>query len=131
MSHAPSRSALLLVILAGLYGAAGVALAAVAAHRLDSPLLGAASNFLMLNAAALVALAAAAHAFAAGARLGAPAWAIALGTLLFCGDLTLRALNGASPWPMAAPTGGTLMILGWLGVAIGAALAAAGRSPRA
>ncbi|WP_036306437.1 DUF423 domain-containing protein [Methylopila sp. 73B] len=124
MSLAPSRSALLLVIFAGLYGAAGVALAAVAAHRVDSPLLGTASNFLMLNAAALVALAAAAQVFAAGARLTVPAWAIALGTLLFCGDLTLRALNGASPSPMAAPTGGTLIILGWLGVAIGAVLAA-------
>lgn len=124
MSHAPSRSPLLLILFAGLFGAAGVALAAVAAHRVDSPLLGTASNFLMLNAAALVALAAAARAFAAGARLVVPAWGIALGTLLFCGDLTLRALNGGSPWPMAAPTGGTLMILGWLSVAIGALLVA-------
>lgn len=129
MSQAPSRSALLLVILAGLYGAAGVALAAVAAHRVDSPLLGTASTFLMLHAGALVALAAASQVFAAGAKLAVPAWAIALGTLLFCGDLTLRALNGASPWPMAAPTGGTLMIIGWLGVAIGATLTALRRLP--
>jgi len=37
-----------------------------------------------------------------------------VGTLLFCGDLSLRAFGGQRLFPFAAPIGGSLMIAGWL-----------------
>jgi uncharacterized membrane protein YgdD (TMEM256/DUF423 family) len=46
------------------------------------------------------------------------AWALALGVTLFSGDLTARAFLGTSLFPMAAPSGGVLMMAGWLGVAV-------------
>lgn len=117
-----SRSKLLLISVAGLYGAAGVATAAAAAHMTGDTRLGTASNFLMLTAPALVAAAAAAQAFALGRLVMIPAWGLAIGALLFCGDLLVRVAFGASPLPMAAPVGGTVMIVSWIGVAVGAAL---------
>jgi len=41
-----------------------------------------------------------------------------LGTLLFSGDLTARAFAGGRLFPMAAPSGGSLMILSWIALAI-------------
>jgi uncharacterized membrane protein YgdD (TMEM256/DUF423 family) len=40
---------------------------------------------------------------------------------LFAGDLTLRQYAGHSLFPMAAPTGGTLLIASWLVLAAAAA----------
>ena len=40
---------------------------------------------------------------------------------LFAGDLTLRQFAGHSLFPMAAPTGGTLLIVSWLLLAVAAA----------
>jgi uncharacterized membrane protein YgdD (TMEM256/DUF423 family) len=39
---------------------------------------------------------------------------------LFAGDLSLRQYAGHGLFPMAAPTGGTLLILSWLAVAVSA-----------
>ncbi|HVI28230.1 DUF423 domain-containing protein [Hansschlegelia sp.] len=118
-----SRSALLLLALAGLYGAAGVAGAAAGAHMTGDPRLGTASTFLMLNAAAMPGVVAAS---AALGRLGLlPAAGLALGALLFSGDLMIRVAYGTSPLPMAAPTGGVILILSWvafMALAIAAAL---------
>ncbi|MFC3692066.1 DUF423 domain-containing protein [Chenggangzhangella methanolivorans] len=119
-----SRSPLALLAVAGLYGAAGVATAAVAAHISGDTRLGTASTFLMLHAAVLVGLAGAARAFGIGLPLLVPAWGVALGTLLFCGDLIVRVVYGASPLPVAAPTGGTILIVSWLGVTVGAVVGA-------
>ena len=47
---------------------------------------------------------------------------IVLGTMLFCGDLAIRALAQVSLIPMAAPTGGVMLMLGWLGLAVAALL---------
>jgi len=116
-----SRSAISLLTVAGLYGALGVATAAAGAHMSGDPRLATASSFLMLHAAALVGLSGAARAFGVGLALLIPAWGIALGALLFCGDLIVRTAYGASPIPMAAPIGGTVLIVSWLGVSIGAA----------
>ena len=56
---------------------------------------------------------------------------------LFAGDLTLRQYAGHSLFPMAAPTGGTLLIVSWLALAVAAAwprrvdlLGHAGTGPR-
>jgi uncharacterized membrane protein YgdD (TMEM256/DUF423 family) len=113
--------ALIVAGLAGLAGACGVGLAAAGAHVSASPLLTTAANFLLMHAAATLALAALALAsprrggwFLCGAVL------FLLGGFLFCGDLAVRALAGVRLFPMAAPVGGSLLILGWLTTAIAA-----------
>ena len=117
------RAAALLLALAGLMGAAGVALAARAAHGGEASLASAA-QFLVIHAAAVAGLA------GRGRRIGAAALVLALGTCLFSADLALRALAGTRLFALAAPAGGLLMILGWLGLAL-AGLLAAGRAAQA
>jgi uncharacterized membrane protein YgdD (TMEM256/DUF423 family) len=105
-----------------LAGAAGVALAAVAAHKVDSPALATAAMMLMLHATAAVAL------LAVAMRLALAGWWLKLAALmlaaatLFSGDIALHTLSGSHVFPMAAPTGGSLLIASWLGVALLAAL---------
>jgi len=53
------------------------------------------------------------------------AWIV--GAALFSGDVTLRAFAGHRLFPMAAPTGGIILIAAWLGLAA-AAVAALVRS---
>jgi len=53
----------------------------------------------------------------------AAGFALALGAALFAGDLMMRDLAGHSLFAMAAPTGGTLAIAAWLGIAASALLA--------
>ncbi len=118
------RSWIILVsALAGLYGAAGVALAAAGAHRSGNPNVVTAAYFLLFHAAALVGLCTA----AAVAQRAVPAMVaaslIACGTLLFSGHLALHALAGLVPIPFAAPVGGSLTILGWLVAAVALPLA--------
>ncbi len=116
--------ALTAAALAGLAGACGVALAAAGAHLSASPLLTTAANFLLIHAVAALALAGLAIAAPrrGGWFLGAAALFL-LGGFLFSSDLAARALAGARLFPMAAPTGGALLIVGWL-VTFVAALAA-------
>jgi uncharacterized membrane protein YgdD (TMEM256/DUF423 family) len=47
-----------------------------------------------------------------------------LGMILFCGDFAMRALTERALFRMAAPSGGILLIVGWLLAAFAAALAA-------
>lgn len=115
-----SRATAALVAVAALYGAAGVATAAAAAHRVDDPSLGTASTFLMIHALAILVLVAVAGAYGAGRLLTVPAGVIAIGVLLFSGSLILKVFLGASPLPAAAPVGGALLIVGWLAAAAGA-----------
>ena len=100
-------------VLAGVFGAAGVALAAVGAHRSSDPNIVTAAHFLLFHAPALIALCAVARVTGTRSPLIA-ASLIALGAFLFSGELALKALTGMAPVPLAAPTGGLLMILGWL-----------------
>jgi uncharacterized membrane protein YgdD (TMEM256/DUF423 family) len=46
-----------------------------------------------------------------------------LGALLFSGDIALRAFAGHRLFPMAAPSGGALLIGGWALLAIAALFA--------
>lgn len=117
-----------LVFLAGVMGAAGVAAAAAGAHMTSEPNLTTAATFLMLGASAVVGGCALAATQGPGwSFASAGAGIIALGTLLFSGALGLRALWDIVLFPMAAPIGGTMLILGWLVLA----LAALERKPRA
>jgi len=109
-SARPSRT---LVVLAGLCGAAGVTLSALAAHR-GGAFTGTAANFLLFHAAALLAIGLAAA--NRGLRLGA--LVLVLGLVFFCGDLISRDLLDDRLFPYAAPIGGTALIAGWLIVAI-------------
>jgi uncharacterized membrane protein YgdD (TMEM256/DUF423 family) len=47
--------------------------------------------------------------------------------LLFCGDFAMRAFAARPLFRMAAPSGGILLIAGWVAAAIAAAMAAASR----
>ncbi len=111
----------LIVLLSGLMGAAGVAAAAAGAHMNADPNLTTAAYFLMLGAAGAIAVVALAA--ARGPRFGvadAGGGLVMLGALLFGGALALRALWGLVIFPMAAPTGGTMLILGWVVVGLSA-----------
>ncbi|WP_297295317.1 DUF423 domain-containing protein [uncultured Methylovirgula sp.] len=106
--------------IAALLGAIGVAEAAAAAHSVSNPLLKTASNFLIVNAAAIIALCAFAETAAASSRMLRIGIAVLLlGTLLFAGELTSHVFLPHSPFVAAAPIGGTLTILGWLIGAVG------------
>jgi uncharacterized membrane protein YgdD (TMEM256/DUF423 family) len=113
------KSAFIATALAGLAGGAGVVLSALAAHGSSGgPLLETSANFLMLHAAAAIAVSAVALAAPRrGVWLLVPAALFISGSALFCGDLATRALAGARLFPMAAPIGGSLLILGWASVA--------------
>ena len=114
----PSR---ILVVLAGLMGACGVMLAAAAAHLADASRLGAASSTLLFHACAVLGAAALTERSVLHARIGlAATFGFVIAASLFAGDLTLRQYAGHSLFPMAAPTGGTLLIASWLALALSA-----------
>lgn len=100
----------LLIVAAGLSGALGVVTAALAAHGGGSESLRTASLFLMIHGAAIAA-AAALRASWAGVLMAA-------GTILFCGDLLARVWLGQRVFPFAAPVGGSILIIGWLALAL-------------
>ena len=110
-----------LIAVAALMGASGVALAAVAAHRAGSPNLGPASSMLMFQAPAIIAASVAVTTNTIGARIGLiAAFGMVFGTALFSGDLAMRDFLGHALFPMAAPSGGTIMIASWLVLAMAA-----------
>ncbi len=114
-----------LVLVAALCGAAGVAEAAYAAHGSADPLLQTSSHFLLIHAAAIVALTACACISQPRSRpMLFAATLLMVGTLLFCGDLSYRVFTGERLFPMAAPTGGSLQIIGWMAAAVSAILPA-------
>lgn len=99
-------------VLGGLMGAAGVAASAAGAHSMAGTNLDTAGKMLLIHAAVILALAIPSR-FSNRLRRTA-ATVLSVGTLLFAGDLTLRAVEGHALFPMAAPLGGLLMIAGWL-----------------
>ena len=110
--------------LAGLIGAAGVVLAAAGAHAAPGRSLDQAALIAMVHAPAILAVLAASR---TGLLRPFPALlaasAFAAGVLLFSGDLTRRAFASRPLFPMAAPTGGFVLIGAWLLVAGAAASA--------
>jgi uncharacterized membrane protein YgdD (TMEM256/DUF423 family) len=117
-----SRLFRILIVLAGVMGADGVILAAASAHQPDATRLAAASSMLLFHAIAILAVVALTERGLIHARIGiAAAFGFVIAAALFAGDLTLRQYAGHSLFPMAAPTGGTLLIVSWVGVAVAAA----------
>ena len=114
----------LVIGLAGLMGAAGVALAAASAHGADASRLATASAMLLFHATAILATTALLARGLLHGGIGLTATCgFVIGAALFAGDLTLRQYAGHALFPMAAPTGGTVMILGWLTVSVAAMVA--------
>ena len=117
----PDRVILALGSLAGLLG---VALAAAAAHIAPTGSLQTAAQFLLVHAGPLLAL----GGLSGSGRLRPGptrlAAGLVLGLVLFSGDLALRALAQTPLFPMAAPTGGILLMLGWALAALAALLPA-------
>ena len=112
----------ILVILAAIMGADGVILAAASAHQPDASRLASASSMLLFHALAVLATAALTERGVIHVKLGiAAACGFVIAAALFSGDLTLRQYAGHSLFPMAAPTGGTLLIASWLALAVSAA----------
>lgn len=111
----------LLIGVAAVMGACGVILAAAAAHLPDATRLAAASSMLLFHATAAIATIAVAERAIVHAKLGIVAAAgFVIAASLFAGDLTLRQYGGHGLFPMAAPSGGTLLILSWLALAVSA-----------
>jgi uncharacterized membrane protein YgdD (TMEM256/DUF423 family) len=117
------RADLGIAVAAGLLGAAGVTLAAVAAHRVPTPAMASAAQMLMVHAVAVLAISAWAvrSAYAAGWWRTA-ARVMLLGVALFSGDIALRGFEVGRLFPMAAPIGGNLTIFSWVLVSIAAAI---------
>lgn len=112
----------ILVALAGLMGAGGVTLAAASAHLADAARLAAASSMLLFHACAVLGTVALGERGLLAARIAlAAAFGFVVAAALFAADLTLRQLAGHGLFPMAAPTGGTLLIVSWLVLALSAA----------
>jgi uncharacterized membrane protein YgdD (TMEM256/DUF423 family) len=112
----------ILIILAAVMGADGVILAAASAHQADATRLAAASSMLLFHATAVLAAVALTERGIIDIRIGiASAFGFVIAAALFAGDLTLRQYAGHSLFPMSAPSGGTLLIVSWLTLAVAAA----------
>jgi uncharacterized membrane protein YgdD (TMEM256/DUF423 family) len=112
----------ILVILAGIMGADGVILAALATHQSDATRLAPASSMLLFHASAVLATAALVERGIVAPKGGIIAgFGFVIASVLFAGDLSMRHFADHALFPMAAPTGGTLLIASWLVLAVAAA----------
>ena len=120
----------ILIGLAAIMGADGVMLAAASAHQADASRLASASSMLLFHATAVLATVALADRGLIHVRIGiVAAFGLVIAASLFAGDLTLRHYAGHGLFPMAAPTGGTLLIASWLALAVAAAWPKRGKIP--
>ncbi|MBS0240015.1 MAG: DUF423 domain-containing protein [Proteobacteria bacterium] len=115
---APSGAPFLILVWAGLAGAAGVGLAAAAAHKVDSPALGTAATMLTLHAAAALGIFAVALRAAWAKLWRAVALLMLFAASLFTGEIAFHTFTGDASFQMLAPVGGSLMIISWLLVAL-------------
>ena len=116
-----SRAPKILAAFAALMGAAGVGLAAAGVHQNGGDLARTGALFLLLHAAACLAVAA--HARIDPQRaLVAAGFILAAGATLFAADLAKSGFIGERLFPMAAPIGGATMLVGWLALAVAFAL---------
>ena len=114
---------IILTLVGGLMGATGTGLSAWASHRGGDQTLTIAAQFLLFHATPVLMAGLLAGRFC----LLAAATGLAAGACLFSGDLTLRVLAGHALFPMAAPSGGMLLIGGWLALGITGAFTLARR----
>jgi len=118
------RSPLVLAGVAALMGAAGVALAAAGVHANGGELAERAALFLLLHAAAALAIAAHARSAPASSRaLVMVGFVMEAGAILFSAELAMHVFTGERVFPFAAPIGGTTMLLAWIALAVVFAIA--------
>ena len=112
----------ILLVLAGLMGAAGITLSAVGAHVYPGAGLDSAGQILLFHAAAVLGVVAATDRGLLSRTLGIPAaWGLVIGSLLFAGDVSLPIYAGVGLFPSAAPAGGIILIVSWIVAAVAAA----------
>jgi uncharacterized membrane protein YgdD (TMEM256/DUF423 family) len=122
-ARSTSRLAGLCLVAAGINGVLAVAAGAYGRHALTEPypreIMAIASQYQLGHALALIAVAGLADRLEARwlSAAGFAAAAFTLGILLFCGTLYALALGGELPVTGTAPTGGFLLMLGWLALA--------------
>ena len=117
-----SRACRILTGIAAIMGADGVILAAASAHQADASRLASASSMLLFHASAVLGIVALVERTTIHVRIGlGAAFGLVIAAALFAGDLTLRQYAGHGLFPFDAPTGGTLLIAGWLALAVAAA----------
>lgn len=109
-----------LALFAGLFGSAGIAGAAIAAHGGDARFAGIAAAIALVHAPALLALSIASEHLPR--RVMAAGLLMIAGTLLFSGDLATRVFTGSRLFANAAPLGGGLLILAWIAAGLSVAL---------
>ena len=110
--------------IAAFFGCAGVILAAAGAHSKPGTGLDSAGHMLLFHAPAVIAACAAIASGLVSRPIAIAACiALLLGVALFSGDLALRAYAGHRLFPMAAPTGGIVMMGGWALLGLAAFLA--------
>lgn len=113
-----------LLALAGLMGAVGIVLAAASAHGAPGSGLDGAGYLLLIHAAAVIGGTALLHQTMLSRTVGMIALAgFVIGGALFAGDVAARAYLGSRLFPMAAPTGGVILIASWLVLALAALMA--------
>ena len=109
------KSGSVLLAAACAIGALGVIAAAGATHGGGGTRLAAAAQILLAHAPAVLGIALAASGDERPTRLLASAgWTMVVGASLFAADMTARHFLAQPLFPMAAPTGGVLLIGAWL-----------------
>lgn len=105
----------LMIVLSGISGVIGITAAAAAFH-LGGDNIETVAQFLLFHAPVFLAVGIAQG--KRGRALVLAAVVIAIGVGLFCGDLATRHFLAHRLFPLAAPTGASLMIFGWFAVAV-------------
>lgn len=105
------------LILAGILGAGGVVSLALSAHANASSLIETAAHMLLFHAPVILGLGLLAQVRRVP-LLPVVLVLLAAGLTLFCGDLLMRAFLERRLFPMSAPIGGMMVILGWLVLAL-------------
>ena len=112
----------ILLVIAGLMGAAGITLSAVGAHAYPGAGLDSAGQILLFHAATVLGVVAAIDRGLLSRTVGIPAvWGLVIGALLFSGDVSLPIYAGVGLFPKAAPAGGIILIVSWIATAVAAA----------
>jgi uncharacterized membrane protein YgdD (TMEM256/DUF423 family) len=111
------------LLIAGLMGAAGVTLWAMAAHRPGAASLVTVAHFLLFHACAVMGVIACRKQGLVRNKLAnLSVTALILGSLLFSGDIAMRFFLQSPLFASAAPIGGSLTIVGWLMLVVAAML---------
>ncbi|MEE4012179.1 DUF423 domain-containing protein [Roseibium sp. FZY0029] len=105
------------LILSGIIGAGGVVSLALSAHANASNLIETAAQMLLFHAPVILGIGLLGQVRRVP-LLPAVLVLLAAGLTLFCGDLLMRAFLERRLFPMSAPIGGMMVILGWLVLAL-------------